>query len=176
MNTWKDKLISKMKSRPYGCRIKNLPPRLICAFRAFTFGELTAHESKHAGSIASNKRTKARYFEIDGSKLIEDIVVRDNHILTDANLLQTNQLEYNNSQKCSTSSSDLEKDGEKEYPRELAREYQSKQRNISDECKQTSNQASVPKCTAVLGTNGQVFHIQQEGLSNLVEQRFEETN
>lgn len=63
--TLKEQQIRKMQCRPYGCDIKNLPPDTMCAFRAFTRGEIEAYERKHAASINTNKRTKVRYFEIE---------------------------------------------------------------------------------------------------------------
>lgn len=60
----KYELIEKMKHRPFGCGITNLPKGYICAFRDFTFADIKAHESNHSWSIENNRRTKARYFEI----------------------------------------------------------------------------------------------------------------
>lgn len=53
-----------MKYKPHACKIQNLPPGTMCAFRGFTIGDIKAHEREHADSIDYNKRTKSRYFEV----------------------------------------------------------------------------------------------------------------
>lgn len=62
--TLKEKDIQKLEYRPRRCEISCLPPGIKCAYRGVYPGDIIKHEISHRKSILSNRRTKARYYEV----------------------------------------------------------------------------------------------------------------